>query len=107
MKILDHEPCIYCAAGTTSNLISTSELLQAAASRIRQLSEREYEVFQLLAMGPSNRDLADHLHVTERTIKAHVGRVLEKLGLSRLQAGIVSERYHAAMCTKGQLFETV
>jgi DNA-binding NarL/FixJ family response regulator len=59
--------------------------------RLRDLSPREHEVFLLLGLGLSNRSISHVLGVTERTVKAHVGRVLGKLTLeSRLQAGLAA-----------------
>lgn len=63
---------------------------EAAAARVPLLSERELDVFRLLARGASNRTIASRLAITERTTKAHVAQILAKLGVeSRLQAGIV------------------
>ena len=54
-----------------------------------ELTEREREVLVLLAEGRSNKEIARHLHVSERTVKGHVGHVLGKLGMvSRTQAAI-------------------
>jgi DNA-binding NarL/FixJ family response regulator len=60
-------------------------------SRISSLSERESQVFRLLAEGRSNREISVRLCVTERTAKAHVAQILAKLDVeSRLQAGLVA-----------------
>ncbi|WP_051905841.1 MULTISPECIES: helix-turn-helix domain-containing protein [Streptomyces] len=62
----------------------------AAIARVQQLSDRELDVFRLLAKGASNRTIAARLAITERTAKAHVAQILAKLQVeSRLQAGIV------------------
>ncbi|MGW0932811.1 helix-turn-helix domain-containing protein [Streptomyces sp. NPDC002644] len=62
----------------------------AALARVPLLSERELDVFRMLAKGSSNRTIATQLAITERTAKAHVAQILAKLGVeSRLQAGIV------------------
>ncbi|MDT0465775.1 response regulator transcription factor [Streptomyces gibsoniae] len=62
----------------------------AAMARVPLLSDRELDVFRLLAKGASNRTIAARLAITERTAKAHVAQILAKLEVeSRLQAGIV------------------
>lgn len=45
------------------------------------LSEREREVFQLVAAGHSNAEIAGTIYASESTVKAHVGSILRKLGL--------------------------
>ena len=68
---------------------------------IDELSDREHQVFTLLGLGLSNRQMARHLEITERTIKTHVGHVLAKLGLeSRLQAGLTAFACLAACSEK-------
>lgn len=47
------------------------------------LSERELEVLHELAAGHSNKEIAEHLHVSPNTIKTHVARLFEKLGARR------------------------
>lgn len=61
----------------------------AAHPRVLRLSIREREVFVLVAVGRSNQQIADDLGLTLRTVKAHVGSILAKLGLdSRLRLGL-------------------
>ncbi len=53
------------------------------------LSEREAQVAKLVAGGSSNREIADGLAITERTVKAHLTAIFEKLGLrDRLQLSL-------------------
>ncbi|QIK71093.1 response regulator transcription factor [Propioniciclava coleopterorum] len=53
------------------------------------LSEREREVFVLVGRGLTNAEIAGTLHLSESTVKAHFGRILDKLDLAnRVQAVI-------------------
>lgn len=58
------------------------------------LTEREIEVLKALARGESNKQIADTLVVSEKTVKAHVSNILGKLGLqSRTQAVLYALRH--------------
>jgi DNA-binding NarL/FixJ family response regulator len=51
------------------------------------LTSREREVLNLLARGNSNREIAEELVITNKTVKNHLSRVYEKLGVhSRSEA---------------------
>ena len=51
-----------------------------------RLSEREARVAKAVTHGHSNKEVADMLHISERTVKAHLTSVFEKLGVrDRLQ----------------------
>jgi DNA-binding CsgD family transcriptional regulator len=53
------------------------------------LSRREQDVYDLLAEGLTNREIAQRLFIAEGTVKVHVGSILEKLGVrSRTEAAI-------------------
>jgi two-component system, NarL family, response regulator DegU len=57
------------------------ELLKPATSVANHdaLSDREREVLALLAQGKANKDIAEHLFITEGTVKNHVSNILSKL----------------------------
>lgn len=58
---------------------------------IEELSAREYEVLELLAQGMSNRNIAEALFISEKTVKNHVSNILKKLSVNdRTQAVIVA-----------------
>jgi DNA-binding NarL/FixJ family response regulator len=51
------------------------------------LTAREREVLNLLARGLSNRDIAEELVITNKTVKNHLSRIYEKIGVhSRAEA---------------------
>lgn len=58
-----------------------------------QLTEREYEVLKLLASGMTNNMIAEHLVISENTVKGHVSNILSKLHLAdRTQAAVYAWR---------------
>jgi DNA-binding NarL/FixJ family response regulator len=80
---------------TTSGLVSVAESgAKGEGGPAESLSERELDVAALIAEGLSNKEISTALAISEPTVKKHVGRVLEKLGLQdRLQAGLYIARH--------------
>jgi DNA-binding NarL/FixJ family response regulator len=65
-----------------------------------KLTDREQNVFLQLAAGRSNREIAEDLHLSEGTVKVHVGRILAKLDLrDRVQAVVLA--YESGLITPG------
>jgi DNA-binding NarL/FixJ family response regulator len=68
--------------------------------RLHQLTGREREVLAEVARGHSNHEIAQHLTVSEATVKTHVGRLLTKLSL-RDRVQIVVFAYEAGIIHRG------
>jgi NarL family two-component system response regulator LiaR len=64
-----------------------------AEDPVEQLTEREMDVLRLIAKGQSNKEIADTLIISEKTVKTHVSNILSKLHLAdRTQAAIYALR---------------
>jgi DNA-binding NarL/FixJ family response regulator len=51
-----------------------------------RLSEREIEVLRLLSTACTNREIAEHLHISRRTAEHHVQHIYAKIGVSTRSA---------------------
>jgi DNA-binding NarL/FixJ family response regulator len=56
------------------------------------ISEREFEVLELLAAGRSNKEIAGQLNVSPNTVKTHVAKLFEKLEVRRRTEAIMRAR---------------
>jgi FixJ family two-component response regulator len=58
--------------------------LDELRARLARLTPRETQVFELVVQGRINKQIARQLGATERTIKAHRHKVMEKMGVDSL-----------------------
>ena len=68
-----------------------SKLIQkdAEKEKISLLTDRELELLKLLALGMLNKEIAERLSITERTVKNHVSNIFKKIDVSdRTQAAV-------------------
>lgn len=60
------------------------------AARLATLSPQQFKVLTRVAEGRLNKQIADELGIQERTVKAHMSAIFEKLGVrNRTQAGVL------------------
>jgi NarL family two-component system response regulator YdfI len=70
-----------------------SHLAEPRAPGGIDLSQRERQVLELMVQGATNKEIAARLHIAERTVKAHITSVFNKLGVnSRTEAVAVAIR---------------
>ena len=69
-------------------------LVDRRASARRSLTDREVEVLALVGEGLANKVIAQRLEISEKTVKAHLTRVYERIGVSdRTQAALWGGRH--------------
>jgi len=90
------------AGGSLLHPLVTTRLLEHIRAPeeppIEPLTEREMDVLRLVAQGRTNREIAQSLTITERTVKFHVSTILGKLGVTNrteavsiaVQRGLIS-----------------
>ncbi|WMM26854.1 response regulator transcription factor [Tissierella sp. MB52-C2] len=65
------------------------EYSDANINKIKSLTKREYEVLILIAEGLNNKDIAENLYISEKTVKNHISNIFKKLDINdRVQAAI-------------------
>lgn len=76
--------------GTFSTIIKQQETSNVDLSI---LTDREREVTQIILKGATNKEIARHLDITERTVKAHLSSIFNKLG--------ARDRMHLMLLVRG------
>ncbi|WKZ41666.1 MAG: response regulator transcription factor [Anaerolineales bacterium] len=69
-------------------VLSQANAPKATSSEPTHLTERELEVLKAVARGERSKEIAVHLGISERTVKAHLANIYEKLGVDSRAAAI-------------------
>jgi two-component system response regulator DevR len=86
--------------GITEEMLDRVRRHGAPDALLERLSPRDRRILALLADGRSNRQIADELFLSEKTVKNYVSRLLAKLGMARRTEAAV---YGARLSDYGEL----
>lgn len=63
------------------------------SSHLKQLSSRQQDIAQMVALGMSNKEIAKHANITEQTVKTHLKAIYEQMHVNtRLELAIMINR---------------
>ena len=85
--------------GLFQKFIAQSDSRQSSISpelplALKSLSPREKEVLSLITKGANNKEIAEQLYISERTVKAHITSILGQFSLrDRTQVAIIATQY--------------
>ncbi|MEO6687906.1 MAG: response regulator transcription factor [Dokdonella sp.] len=88
-KVLDGDLWVPAAAYMTESVLKPDEA--GAAARVAVLTPQQFRVFNMIAEGLLNKQIAYDLGVSEATVKAHMTAIMRKLGVSnRTQVALLA-----------------
>ncbi len=77
----------------TGQVLDRIRGMQEADTRVAALTEQERRILDLIGEGLSNREIAERVHLAEKTVKNYVSSLLDKLGMERrTQAAVFADR---------------
>ena len=87
-RLTDQARAVAAAAGASVIIDAAEQFLASLRHKIpaspwHPLSDREFEVSQLVAVGLTNKQIAEQLVLAPKTVSAHVAHILAKLGATR------------------------
>ena len=87
-------------ARIVDDLAALSDLARTERTFLaQQLSRREQEIVRHVAAGLSNQEIADHCQISDATVKAHLTRIFQKIGVrDRAQ---LTARYYRSLYPEG------
>jgi DNA-binding NarL/FixJ family response regulator len=91
--VLDGERWLPPALAAALDSAASDPADAALAMRLSRLTGQQFRVLAQIGEGRLNKQIADSLGIQERTVKAHVSAIFEKLGVrNRTQASVVLQR---------------
>jgi DNA-binding NarL/FixJ family response regulator len=78
------------------HLIDPMSITMAIKNPARPLTHRETEILKLIAAENTTREIADKLHISEKTVRNHKSNIMKKLHI-RSDAGLVRHAYTMAL----------
>jgi len=81
--------------------VATRLISRVRAPQPELLSQREFEVLELVAAGTTSREAAARLFISEATVKTHLLHIYAKLGVSD-RAAAVAEAFNRGLLTPGK-----
>ena len=69
-------------------------MIKMPDERLARLTEQERRILDLIAEGLTNRQIAQRIHLAEKTVKNYVSNLLSKMGMSRrTEAAVYAARH--------------
>jgi DNA-binding NarL/FixJ family response regulator len=92
IRVVAHGEALLSPAITKRVIKQFARIPRAEPPRqLKELTERELEVFRLIARGLSNSEIARELYISDTTVKTHITHILMKLNLrDRVQAVVLA-----------------
>ncbi len=78
-RVLDGQS--YVSERVSAKIVDLFSGKQTEVSPVERLTDREFEVFQLIGTGKTTKVIADDLHLSAKTVEVHRARIKEKLRL--------------------------
>ncbi len=92
-----HSGQTYIHSSMARELITEFKRIKSGDDNPNQLSDRERDVLKLLAKGLVNREIANQLFISEKTVKNHISNIFRKLDVQdRTQAAVYALKHHLA-----------
>lgn len=76
------DPALVAAGGPAPPSTARPRRGQRGQPHVNPLTGREVQIAALVANGMSNREIAEHMVISKRTVDAHVDHIFSKLGIS-------------------------